>query len=220
MLPNWKTFTSTVIGLLLLFAGTAQAERDGSAFFKSLLIPGWGQYSLGHRNTALVFLGSDLIMIGGMLGLRAYGVSARDDYKAIAAVHAGVTGDHDHDFYVDVGNWMTVDDFNERRLQNREYNDLYTSQDDFWAWDSNANRQWMEDTRVRSDRAFNSIIYFAGGLVLNRIVSAIHAGRLDSQQSQSQEPETNRIKKETGWQVDLNPVPAAEGFLLRVTHNF
>ena len=35
----------------------------------------------------------------------------------------------------------------------------------------------MEDMRIRSDRAFNSLVYIGAGMVLNHLVSAIHAGR-------------------------------------------
>lgn len=158
-------------------AQAADAPRGKSAFLKSLVIPGWGQYELGQRNTALSFIGAELAMIGGMLSVQAYGRSTRDDYEALAVAHAGVKGDHGHDFYVDVGNWMNVDLYNERRLRDRDYDALYTSSTDRWAWDTEEHRAEMENVRVKSDRAFNSIIYFVGGIVLNHVASAIHAGR-------------------------------------------
>ena len=56
----------------------------------------------------------------------------------------GVSGGHGHDYYVDVGNWMTVDEYNERRLQERNFDALYTAPQDRWAWDTDAHRAEME----------------------------------------------------------------------------
>jgi hypothetical protein len=193
-----------------------EASRGGSAFFKSLLIPGWGQMSLGHKNSALTFFGSELVMVGGMFALNSYGSAARDDYQSLAAAYAGVVGEHNHDFYVDVGNWMTVDQYNEQRLRDRSYAALYTTAADHWSWDSEEHRSEMERARIRSDRAFNSVFYLVGGLAINHIASAIHAGRLG----------TEKEKKETSvlspqrWHVGVHPTVVDPGFRISLTHSF
>ena len=77
------TFTARLraaLALLLLAAvplsGLAAEPAHGrSAFLKSLVVPGWGQYSLGRKNSALAFLGVDLALVGGMLTLQSYGRS-------------------------------------------------------------------------------------------------------------------------------------------------
>ena len=172
------TLLLTACIFLSAFWSPAGAEgKGGSAFLQSLLIPGWGQYSLGQKSTALMFISAEVIFIGGALSLQSYGNSSRDDYEALARVHAGVTGSHSHDYYVDVGNWMTVDDFNNQRMLERNFGSLYSNPDDAWSWDSEGNRADMEKIRIRSDRAFNSIIYFAAGIAVNHLASAIHAGR-------------------------------------------
>jgi hypothetical protein len=167
-----------VVVLLLSMSPLVHAQGGGDlAFLQSFLVPGWGQYSLGAKRSAATFFTAELLMLGGILSTRSYGVSTRDDYEALAAAHAGVVGEHGHDFYVDVGNWMSVHEFNQQRLSDREFDRLYSSENDYWAWDSEGNRDRMERLRVNSDQALNSTYYFVGGIILNHLASAVHAGR-------------------------------------------
>jgi hypothetical protein len=173
-------FAAVSFGLLTAPAFAASdelAKARASAFLKSLILPGWGQYTSGHKTAAAMFAMTELAFLGGMYGFHSYGVAKRQDYKAYAAQYADVVGDHPHDFYVDVGNWDRVEDYNEERLKDREFDRLYTSASDSWQWDSNEHRVRMKKIRVQSDKAFNGVYYLVGGLVLNHLASAIHAGR-------------------------------------------
>jgi len=210
----WIAVCFTVLSVAS-FAHADETATGKSAFLKSLAVPGWGQYSLGQPNSALAFFGGELALVGGILTLNAYGRSARDDYRALAVAHAGVTGDHDHDFYVDVGNWMNVDQYNERRLRDRDYDALYTSSLDRWAWDSEEHRAEMERIRVKSDRAFNSVIYVVGAMVANHIASAIHAGRTAARlraESENVSP--------TSWNVGVQPHVFSQGVTVTWSYSF
>ncbi|MDD5087518.1 MAG: hypothetical protein PHI18_01800 [bacterium] len=214
-----RTARIAAISLAILSAcmtAEARAAAPGkSAFLKSLVIPGWGQYSLGQPNSALAFFGGELVLVGGMLTLDAYGRSTRDDYQALARIYGGVVGGHDHDFYVDVGNWMTVDQYNERRLRERDYDALYTSTTDRWSWDSNAHRAEMERIRVKSDRAFNSVIYLVGAMVANHIASAIHAGRTSARlRAQSQ------AALSPTWTMGVQPHLLTQGITVTWSYSF
>jgi hypothetical protein len=210
-------------GLILLLIVTvlspasfaADKNSDNrAAFLKSLVIPGWGQYSLGRKNAALTFFGAELAIIGGMFTLNAYGRSTRSDYQALAAAYAGVTGNHAHDYYVDVGNWMTVDQFNEKRLQERNFDAMYTDPHDQWAWDTDAHRAEMEKIRIRSDRAFNNMLYFVGGLVLNHVASAIHAGRVAAAERDKTDA------KPSSWNIGVQTIAPSSGLQIRFTRSF
>jgi hypothetical protein len=199
---------------LLPFAAFGKApDKGGGAFLKSLLVPGWGQYTLGQKNAALAFFGTDMLLIGGMLSLNSYGHSTRIDYKAMAAAYAGVVGNHNHDFYVDVGNWMTTREFNERRLQGREFDALYTARDDQWSWTSDERRAEMEKTRIKSDRAFNSVLYLVGGMVMNHVISAVHAGRTAAVHRE-------HADRSPDWNLYLQPDPASRGAAVQLSVNF
>lgn len=214
---HWTVRAAVILmmSLMPLMSEAKETRRGGSAFFKSLIVPGWGQLSLQHKNSALAFFGTELVLVGGMMTLNSYGRTTRADYHALAAAHAGVTGEHDHDFYVDVGNWMSVDDYNEKRLQERNYDALYTSPEDRWQWDSDEHRGQMEKARIRSDRAFNSVIYIIGGMAINHVASAIHAGRLSAPNSKP-----TSMLSPAGWKVSFSPVVPSSGMRLTFTHSF
>lgn len=216
--PRFSRFVAALLVMavsLPVFAAEKKQTADHSAFLKSLVVPGWGQYSLKRKNAALTFFGAELMLVGGILTLNGYGRSARADYQALAAAYAGVHGGHGHDFYVDVGNWMTVDQFNQRRLQERNFDALYTDPSDHWAWDTDAHRAEMEMNRIRSDRAFNNVFYLVGGLVLNHIASAIHAGRMAVV-----DRDKASAAKATSWNVDVQTAGPSHGLAVRFTRSF
>jgi len=204
-----------IVALLPLALQAKETGRGGSAFFKSLVLPGWGQLELGQKSAALTFFGTEAALVGGMLALNSYGRAGRADYHSLAAAYAGVVGDHNHDFYVDVGNWMNVDEYNERRLRDRQFDALYTSPEDRWYWDSEEHRGQMERARVRSDGAFNKIFYLVGGLAINHIASAIHAGR-----AQTTQHKQASILSPRGWNVGFHPTVRDRGLRVSLTHPF
>jgi hypothetical protein len=213
-----RSIIAAILSLCLLATSTLGAERKGSrergnAFLKSLVVPGWGQLSSGHKSTATLFALSELTLLGTMYASHYRGVAKRTDYKAYAAQYAGVVGSHPHDFYVDVGNWENVDGYNEQRLKDREFDQLYTDASDRWQWDSNEHRVRMKKIRVQSDEAFNAIYYLVGGLILNHIASAIHAGR------------TARIPADQSsavpnWHLSVSPTTGTRGVALRFSYLF
>jgi hypothetical protein len=214
---TWRAlWVACLIVVGLLPQGTrAEEARRGTAFFKSLIVPGWGQLELGRKSAALTFFGTEVALVGGLLALNGYGRAGRADYRSLAAAYAGVAGNHDHGFYVDVGNWMSVDEYNERRLRDRQFDALYTSPEDRWYWDTEEHRGQMERARIRSDAAFNKIFYFVGGLAINHIASAIHAGRTQTTRQKQASALSPR-----GWRVGLRPAVRDRGLKVSFTHQF
>lgn len=188
---------------VLCLCSVAFAREPGQALFlKSLLIPGWGQYEAGRTKHALAFLGVDLLLIGSALSLHHHGSQLRDDYKAFASTHARVRGDHNREFYIDVANWMSVYDYNDQRMSERNFGAVYDTDSQYWMWDSEASRSYMDELRLTSDRSLNRVIYAVALIGVNHIVSAFHAGRLQS----------NAAKSETGhfgW--NAHPVTTSDG---------
>lgn len=156
----------------------AGQPRDAKPFLKSLLIPGWGQYSQDRTGAAMMFLGMETVFWGGMIGVRTYGNWLEGDYQAFANSHANIDpSDKNHDFYVDIGNYDTRDEFNEIQQLERDWDSLYLGSEYSWEWDSSVNRKTFEDLRIKSDLYKNSTIYFAGAIVINHLASAIDAAR-------------------------------------------
>ncbi|MBD3165055.1 hypothetical protein GF324_00485 [bacterium] len=144
---------------------------------RSIILPGWGQRRLGNHVRGAFFTAMDAsLWTGIVLSYIGYvdGTAAYEDY---AAQHAGVIGEPGHEFYVNIGNYDTREDFNEVRRQRRDYANQYTGSGTYWDWDSEQSRIKFEDQRISADRHRNRIYYFVGGLLLNRVAAAIDAGR-------------------------------------------
>jgi len=148
-----------------------------SPVVKSLVFPGWGEYSLDNQIRGRIFVLSETVLLLAILG--SYSVAQRQDteYKAYAAEHAGIDPiGKDRQFWVDIGNYSSLFSFNEEHLRWREFKSLYEDNDTWaWAWDSGNNRERFENMRIASDSWSLRGSFLIGGVVLNHIVSAIDA---------------------------------------------
>ena len=148
-----------------------------SPVVKSLVLPGWGEYSLDNQIRGRIFVLSETVLLLAILG--SYSVSQRQEteFRAYAAEHAGISPDgKDRQFWVDIGNYSSLLAFNEEHLRWRDFNALYENNDTWtWVWDSGNNRERFENMRIASDSWRLRGSFLIGGVVLNHIVSAIDA---------------------------------------------
>ena len=148
-----------------------------SPVVKSLVLPGWGEYSLDNQIRGRIFVLSETVLLLAILG--SYSVAQRQEteYKAYAAEHAGIDPiGKDRQFWVDIGNYSSLSTFNEEHLRWRDFIALYEDNDTWaWAWDSDSNRERFENRRIASDSWRLRGSFLIGGVVLNHIVSAIDA---------------------------------------------
>lgn len=151
---------------------------DAKPFLKSLLIPGWGQYSQGRNNSALIYISLEALFWGGMFSFQSYGGWLENDYKGYAVSHAGIEPvGKNHDYFVDIGNYDDMDEYNRIQQLERDWDALYLDDTYYWQWDNSSNRTTFEDLRIKSDLYKNSTIYFAGAILVNHLISAIDAAR-------------------------------------------
>ena len=148
-----------------------------SPVVKSLVLPGWGEYSLGNQIRGRIFVLSETTLFIAILGSHFISKRQQTEYRAYAAEHAGISPvGKDRQFWVDIGNYSSLLAFNEEHLRWRDFNALYEDNDTWtWAWDSNDNRERFENMRIASDSWMLRSSFFIGGVVLNHIVSAIDA---------------------------------------------
>ena len=148
-----------------------------SPVVKSLVLPGWGEYSLGNQIRGRIFVLSETTLFLALLGSHFISKRQETEYRAYAAEHAGISPvGKDRQFWVDIGNYSSLLAFNEEHLRWRDFNALYEDNDTWtWSWDSNDNRERFENMRIASDSWMLRSSFFIGGVVLNHIVSAIDA---------------------------------------------
>ena len=87
---------------------------------KSLLVPGWGEASLGYQKSSRFFIHSEKILMVGCLSAYKIGDMKRNEYIAFANEHAGAKNISDHRYWVDIGNYNSNQAFDEEHLRMRD----------------------------------------------------------------------------------------------------
>lgn len=184
----------------------------------SLLLPGMGELYAGNFSSGKYFLITDAGLWLGYGGFRYYGQWLRTDARSYASQFAGANFDgKDEAFEVNMGNFNSLEEYNEAKLRNREFDLLYDPHSSFaWRWESDMTRLRFKDQRIRSDEIFQSSRFVIGALVLNRIISAFSAGRAAAAYNRD-------LKGESAWRFGadvaggiLNP----HGLELKVSRTF
>ena len=140
----------------------------------SFVLPGAGHFYAGRMDVGAYFLGTEAALWLGYAGFTVYGNSLQTDSRSFASAHSGLdkNGKPD-DFFSNVGNFMSVYDYNNDKLAHGEYDKLYDVNGYFWDWDAQTNQAEFESQRRKSERTFNNRIIFITGVIVNRFVSGI-----------------------------------------------
>lgn len=164
--------------LLQEYSPSVAEKSRGKAFMLSLLVPGLGQhYVNGASFASRFFIGTEAALLTAMVGFHTYGNWREEDYQTFAATHAraDIQG-KDHTYFVNLGNFISLEAYNAAKLRDRNLPDYYADiVKYYWAWDSDENRSRFYDMRIASDRAFDRVKFTAAGVFANHVVSAIMA---------------------------------------------
>ena len=146
----------------------------------SLLLPGMGELYAGRFDLGRYMVVAESGLWMTYAGSRLYGELIRDDARDFAKVHAQIDpAEKSGQFYVDIGNFIDVFDYNEKQLRDREVQKLYDpSGGFFWRWDDDGSRIRYRELRVSSDAVFNNSRFVIGAVIVNHLVSALNAARL------------------------------------------
>ena len=156
-----------------------QRKSTGLAVVYSFLLPGMGELYAGDFSSGKYFLigeGALWITFGIFDGR---GNALQRDARTLAVARAGVNANGKNDqFYVDIGNFNSVEEYNEKKLQDREPQKLYDAAAGYgWRWTSDADRATYRNQRVASDRAFENGKFVLAAVLVNHLASAINAAR-------------------------------------------
>jgi len=169
----------TGVGAALRLTDAGGYKAPGLAAVFSLVIPGAGELYAGDFSSGKYFLMSEGLLWLTYAAFEIYGNSVRDDARLYAVSNAGVNpaGKNDQ-FYVDVGNFMNVADYNDKKLRDRTPSLVYDASAGYaWQWSSDAQRLTFRDQRVRSENMFNDKKFVGAALLINHVASAINAAR-------------------------------------------
>ncbi|RQW07666.1 MAG: hypothetical protein EH225_01350 [Calditrichaeota bacterium] len=146
----------------------------------SLILPGAGQWSMGYRNRAKFFMGTEFLLWVGYAGSHLYANIIQDNYQSFAALHAGVTtSGKDDQYWINIGSAENIYNFNEQSLRNRDLQSFYyQTGDNYWQWDNAENRRFYNNLRVKEHNWERRATFLVATFILNRVVSAIDVIRI------------------------------------------
>ena len=175
---------------------------------KSFLVPGWGQNELGYKSRSKKYIYVEVGILLSLYTSSKYSNEIKRNYIAYAAKHAGIvaTG-KDREYWVDIGNFNTLNDYNSEHLRNREVGELYPQTQKWnWNWDTSKNRKYFESRRIQSDKMKLFSTFAIGGLFLNHFVSSIDAlylKRVSTSKSFSIKPYIDKNEMMMGYKFEL-----------------
>lgn len=147
----------------------------------SLVLPGAGQYYNGDRSKAAVFLGAEAAVWTTYIVFNEQGEGYEEDYKQYAESYAGVSGEHDADYWSALSSYLDGDAYNEALLRDARANGIddptLLAPEDVWQW---RNQDYQYDYRsIRADakRSYDRRDFMTAFAVINRIVSVVDAVR-------------------------------------------
>mgnify|MGYP006117063629 CR=1 FL=1 len=206
--------TSKIVFILFIFSNVLlysqiRADQKLDPVFKSLIIPGWGQKTLGKPKRARFYNYIESGILLTLISSSTFSNIEKKNYKAFASRHAGISSSgKDHKYWVDIGNYNSINAYNDEHLRNREIDDLYSDDNKWsWGWDLELNRKIFENKRIRSDQLELFATFSVGALILNHLISSIDAlylKRISSNNSLSINPYKNLILGSIGYSLTLS----------------
>jgi hypothetical protein len=144
----------------------------------SLLVPGLGEWYANDFSHGKYFMMSEAGLWLTYASFNVYGSWVRDDARNYAKTNAGVSIEgKDDKYFVNVGNFTSLNDYNNSKLLNRQSEKMYLNTAQyFWKWKSDEQRKIYKEMRISSDVAFNNLKFVGTAIAINHILSAINAG--------------------------------------------
>jgi hypothetical protein len=177
-------------------------KNQALAVVYSLLLPGMGELYADRFDNGRYSLVAEAALWLTYASFQQYGNWLQGDARSFASAHAGsVPSGKDDLFYVNLGNFSNVYDYNDKKLRDRNISEVYDpSQGYFWNWDSDVSRQRFRSLRISSDKVINNSRFVIGAIVANHILSALNAARLVRQFNK------NADEAFGTWQVEPNVI--------------
>jgi hypothetical protein len=186
------------------------------AMLYSLLLPGLGEYTLGHHDRAKIFFLAEGAIWTSYAIFRVQGAHRKDIYHEFARVNAGVASRDDDEFYRIIGNYVSSDgpfsaneqirrearaNYPDDRAKQEEYyqEHAYTG-DDTWTWQSQAMLDTYQDMRDASESAYHKSDFSLGLAIANRLISVVDTGILAAKKSRA-----NATTTGFRWNIEAEP---------------
>jgi len=169
----------------------------GIGIIYSLLLPGMGELYADAYDVGKYFTIADGVLWGTFIGMNAYASWQKDNYQTYAATRAGVDNSNkDENYYARIGEYTSIETYNDQKALERNFIEMYDEENYFWKWNSIEERRTYRDMWTSNEQTSNDIRFVVGGLILNRVASAINAARLVTSYNK-------RLEEEVSWNFSV-----------------
>ncbi|MGE5845236.1 MAG: hypothetical protein ACM34O_00835 [Ignavibacteria bacterium] len=199
-----------------LLTNNPKKKNTGLAIIYSLLLPGMGELYAESYSSGKYFTIAEGALWGVYIGMNAYANWQEEKYKSFATSNGGVnTAGKNKEYFANIGVYENIDAYNDAKALERNFAAMYDAQQYYWSWSDNDRKRYRSQW-TSSEEAYNNIRFVVGGLILNRIMSAINAVRLVSAYNKRQ-------SSELGWNFSvgiLNQVNLPAGISFNFQSSF
>ena len=172
----------------------------GLGVIYSLLLPGMGELYADAYHIGKYFTIADGVLWGTFIGMNVHANWQENNYKSYAESRAGISNENkDENYYATIGEYNNIDSYNDEKALERNFEDMYDPKFYFWKWGTNDERKTYRDMWTSSEQTKNDIRFIIGGLILNRVASAINAARLVTSYN-------NSLEEELSWNFSVGSV--------------
>ena len=206
--------TGLVVTFLMVVSVQGQIYKSSNdvpslrrVILKSAILPGLGQYSIGKSGTGKLFTLTEISLFLILYQSVMISHSTENRFKTFAADHAGINpSGKEAQYFVDIGNYNCFKNYNEEQQRFRNPSNVYPPDEGYdWEWDTETNREKFRTIRIKRDAVRKITRFTIGGIVLNHIVSSIHALYLHRKtygvSKASVVPTLNLVTGEFGFQL-------------------
>ena len=151
----------------------SQEKQSKLPVLKSILLPGWGQVSLGD-NSGWWFIGAEVTIWSGLLFTNKMHSDGIDDYERFAQHSLELSGsNYSTEFYELISEYDTYAQYVEFQTRQGVDANLILSDENAWQWNSVKQRKLYRSLRSDVKNLKERRIFFFGGMLLNRVVSVV-----------------------------------------------
>ncbi len=184
----------------------------GKALLLSLILPGAGEYYLGHKKTAIGFMIAEIGFWAGYFWTGHRYTTMVKDSRNWAYLFAQVNpdGEYPEEFWRAVGSYDNVYENNQRQLIDRNLNGVFDENQFFWDWLDDEQRFQYNRLRIKAKDFKNLRNSIAFTFFVNRVLSLIDVIRISNQEK----------KKNLSWNIRYIDTGFVRGFGIHVTKVF
>jgi hypothetical protein len=180
-----------------LFSQPQKESRKsaGLAMAASLVLPGLGHQYLGARRRALVYFGTDVLLVFGAVLSERSSHRIYEDARAYAWTYAGAGGGRvaDDTYWQNVGHYLDSRGYNQVQELNGTPEHKYVDPQQQWAWVDEEHMDTYAGHREDAASYHVASSFFIAALVLNRVVAFVDV-RIATLRGHSARPAAVRIE--------------------------